>query len=376
VGIEARGSHFRRLAVCLIVFAAQFFLFEAGLRLWGSSEAAPAFQGLFTDDPALGYRLKPGARVRFATPEFDTSIAVNASGVRDDEELGPKSANERRILILGDSLVLAVQVPFQQTFGELLEHRLNTVQSALKYRVVNAGVQGYGPVEELLLFRAIAPTVQPDLVVVTIFVGNDAEEAVTSAPRLETQGRSTAEAIRQTTATRLRRLVRRSMVLQVLRLRVTAATSRFSWAAPRPEPPVQSYAAAPAPRIAQGLAITRRAVEAIVAESSRRGARTAVILMPARFQVDEADYGRLREIVREAGGQLVRDAATNRFKDALAGIGAPVFDPLPAMRAALPGPDLFFQQTVHLTPRGHQVVATAVEQFLRTAKLLDPPLTQ
>ena len=29
--------------------------------------------------------------------------------------------NERRILILGDSLVLSVQVPFAQTFGELLE---------------------------------------------------------------------------------------------------------------------------------------------------------------------------------------------------------------------------------------------------------------
>ena len=99
----------------------------------------------------MGYRLKPGARVRFATAEFDTALAVNSSGVRDDDEIGAKTPDERRIVILGDSLVMAVQVPFQQTFGELLERRLNATQSRYRYRVINAGVQGYGPVEELLL---------------------------------------------------------------------------------------------------------------------------------------------------------------------------------------------------------------------------------
>ena len=46
-------------------------------------------------------------------------------------------------------------------------------------------------------------------------------------------------------------------------------------------------------------------------------------LMPARFQVDDADYGRLRQAVSEAGGELVRDGATVRFKAALRGIDAP-----------------------------------------------------
>jgi lysophospholipase L1-like esterase len=376
VSIEARRQFLHRVVPCLLIFGVQFVLFEVGLRIWGSSEAAPAFQGLFADDPAMGYRLKPGARVRFTTAEFDTALTVNSSGVRDDEEIGPKAENERRILLLGDSLVMSVQVPFEQTFGELLERRLNAAQSRYRYRVINAGVQGYGPVEELLLLRSIAPAMQPDLVIETIFVGNDAEEAVTSAPRLDPDGRGATEAIQQSTSTRLRRLVRRSMVLQVLRLRVAAATSRFAGVTGRPEPPMQSYAASPAPRIAQGLAISRRVVDALIAESAVLGARTAVVLMPARFQVDDADYGRLRQIVSEAGGELVRDGATSRFREALDGIEAPVFDPLPAMRAALPGPDLFFQQTVHLTPRGHEVVADAVEQFLRGAGLVEPAARQ
>jgi hypothetical protein len=373
VAIEARRSRARRFAVFLIIAAGQFGLFELGMRTWGSSEAAPAFQGLFTDDPATGYRLKPGARVRFATSEFDTEIAINSSGVRDDEEIGPKAPDERRILILGDSLVLSVQVPFHQTFGELLERRLNASQPSLRYRVINGGVQGYGPVEELLHLRRLIREVQPDLVIETLFVGNDAEEAVTSAAKLTGGRQPSVDALRESAATRLRRLVRRSMVLQVLRLRIAAATDRFSWASGTPEPPLQSYAAVPAPRIAQGLAITRGVMDAMVAESRAAGARMAMVLMPARFQVDDADYGRLRQAVREAGGELVRDGATRRFEEALAGVDAPQLDPLPAMRAVLPGPDLFFQQTVHLTPHGHDVVAGAIARFLRDSRLLDSP---
>ena len=66
--------------------------------------------------------------------------------------------------------------------------------------------------------------------------------------------------------------------------------------------------------------------------------------------------------------------ATERFDEALGGHRrCRVFDPLPAMRAALPGADLFFQQTVHLTPRGHEIVADAFERFLRGAGWSNPP---
>jgi hypothetical protein len=155
------------------------------------------------------------------------------------------------------------------------------------------------------------------------------------------------------------------MVLQVLRLRLVAVADRMPRAGAPPEAPLQSYAAKPAPRIDEGLRIARECVETIVAESQASGARALVMLMPARFQVDDADYGRLKDAVAATGGALVRDAATVRFAEALAPLHVPVFDALPALRAALPGPDVFFQQTVHLTPRGHEIVAEALEAFIR-----------
>ena len=355
----------RRALLIFAIAAAQFALFEIALRLWGHSEAAPSFQALFMPDPVIGYRLRPGARTRFVTDEFEASIAINAQGVRDDVAIGPKPPNERRIVIVGDSLVLSVQVDLQQTFGRLLEARLNSGGGAIRYRVINAGVQGYGPVEELLFYRQYARAFEPDLVIATLFVGNDAEEAVASAPKLLGAARPLADALSNSMMTRLRRLVRRSMVLQLVRLRIVAVTDRLSnWIAP-PEPPLQSYAEQPAARIAEGLRIARECVAAIAADAAAGGARTMVMLMPARFQLDDTDYGHLKRAVEGAGGKLVRDAATERFDRALAELPLPRFDALPPLRAALPGPDVFFQKTVHLTPRGHDVVARALEEFIR-----------
>ena len=352
-----------RALLLFAIAAAQFALFEMALRAWGHSEASPAFQALFMPDVAIGYRLRPHARTRFVTSEFDTEIAVNAQGVRDDADIGPKPANERRIVVLGDSLVLSVQVAQQQTFCTRLEESLNRPGAAVRYRVINAGVQGYGPVEELLFFRQVARALQPDLVIETIFVGNDAEEADRSAPRLRDDTRSQGAGLSDSFITRLRRLTRRSMVLQVLRLRAASVTDRLPRLGTPPEPPLQSYAAHPAPRIDEGLRISRDCVQAIAAEAAAGGARTMVMLMPARFQVNDVDYRNLKEAVDGAGGTLVRDAATARFAAALAPLSLPVFDALPPLKAA--GPDVFFLQTVHLTPRGHEVVARALEAFIR-----------
>jgi lysophospholipase L1-like esterase len=353
----------RRATAFILIALAQFGIFEAALRTWGSSEAAPSFQGLFEGDPVIGYRLKPHARTHFATTEFATEIAINGAGFRDDEELGPKAADERRILLLGDSLVLSVQVPFAQTFGEILERRLNRRSAGVRYRVVNAGVQGYGPVEEQLFLRAIAKSVQPDLVIPIVFVGNDAEEAYGSQGKLTVHGApATIEAA--SVVTRLRRLVRYSMVLQILRVRVLSATERITTTLAPPEPPLQSYAARPAARIGEGLAMARQSIEDIVRTSSSVGARTMVVLMPARFQVDDPDYERLKAIVAAAGGELVRDAASERFNHALSTLPVPKMDLLPALRRTLPGPDLFFQDTVHLTPHGHEVAAEALDEFI------------
>lgn len=360
----------KAVLICAVLVV-EFGLFETGLRLKGGTEAAPEFQRLFTPDSRLGYRLKAGASARLTTSDFDTPITINRAGVRD-REVGPKAPGERRIVVLGDSLVMAVQVPLDVTFTAQLERLLNTGAGRPSgYRVINAGVQGYGPVEEYLFHRDVTSTLHPDVVLLALYVGNDAVEAGNAAYRLrQDQDGRVADPISpldRFTQWR-RRLIRRSIMLQIIRLRVTTRLDRFGWR-PEIDPPLRTYLPDAPPEIARGLDATRDAVSRLAALTASQGARLAVVLLPARFQVDDGDYDRLKEIVARSGKVLERDRATDRFKAALAGLGVPVLDVLPALRAAARQSDVFMQSTAHFTPYGHEVMAAILRAFLRDAGL-------
>lgn len=235
--------------------------------------------------------------------------------------------------------------------------------------MINAGVQGYGPVEELLFFRHVASGFEPDLVLVMTFVANDAIEAFDAAWRLEPQ-RSRGEAVREETERTLRRVLRRSIVMQVVRQRIRQFAERLGQS-PAPERPVATYLERVPDFVPRGLDVSRRALGLLAQEAEARGARTAVILMPARFQLDPAEFGRLRAVVEPMGGPLRLDGATERFTQALAPLGLPMLDMLPVLRAAPEGQ--FFASTVHLTARGHTTVATALDTFIRDRGLLATP---
>lgn len=351
-----------RLALLGVILAGEFAVLEAGLRLRGGTEASPSFQTLFMSDAQVGHRLRPGARTRYATEEFTTDLAINAQGVRDDEPIGPKAPGEKRIVILGDSLVFSVQVDFQQTFAKHLERRLQAGDPSHQWRVINAGVQGYGPIDEWLFYRGVVSGFDPDLVLIVVFAGNDATDAHDKAASLTTGRAVAADGGPNVVGTRLRRLVRSSMVLQNARMRWTVLKSRFQ--GPKTERPLTSYLTETTPEVIDGLAASRRAFEMIAADAAAHHARTALVLMPARFQTDDADYGRLRDIVAASGYTLDRNAATERFRAALTPLALPMLDLLPLLSAEPNRVELFFQRNVHLTPRGHRVVGDALAPFV------------
>lgn len=340
-------------------------MLEGGLRWYGGSEASPGFQSIFMNDPAVGHRLKPNARTTYTTVEFSTDLAINAQGVRDDEPIGPKAPGERRVLVLGDSMVLAVQVPLAQTFVKRLEAQLNAQASGsgvTRWRVINGGVQGYGPVNEWLFFDRVAAAFEPDIVVQFVFVGNDAIEALNLRSWLATGPPPPATGAAALGA--VRRLVRSSLVWQMGRVRWDQLRSRFT--TKTPEPPLAMYLETPPPYVAEGLEVAREAIGRITARAAVMGARTALVLVPARFQVNDVDFEWLNADVTRAGGRLLRQSATERVAKALAPLGLPTLDLLPVFLAQPHRQDLFFQRNVHLTARGHEVVETALFEFLQT----------
>ena len=286
-----------------------------------------------------------------------------------DRDIGPKAPGERRVVVLGDSLVMSVQVPVEDTFVARLERRLNaSAVPPATFRVINAGVQGYGPVEEYLFHREVTAALRPDIVVLALYPGNDAVEAGATAYKLRGPGPSRSadadlSAWQRFTQWR-RRMIRKSIVLQVARLRVTTVLDRFGWR-PEIDAPLRTYLPDAPPEIDKGLEVTKDVVSRLDALTRQEGSRLVVVLLPARFQVDDGDYGRLKAIVARPGRRSIGIGATERFKAALTGLNVPVFDALPPLREAARQAEVYMQSTAHFTAAGHEALAGILEQYLR-----------
>lgn len=117
----------------------------------------------------------------------------NALGYYDHDHDLQKSKSVRRIVVIGDSFVEAIQVPLEKTFHKLLERLLNQSQpqgpSSGRYEVIALGNSGAGQVENFKILRSIALSYQPDLVIVAL-CSNDFcdDDPALSTDRLLAQG--------------------------------------------------------------------------------------------------------------------------------------------------------------------------------------------
>jgi acetyltransferase AlgX (SGNH hydrolase-like protein)/GDSL-like lipase/acylhydrolase family protein len=155
--------------------------FEGAVRLF-----VPVSDLFWQWDPVVGTRLLPNKRGRAVKPGlFDVMVTTNSHGFRDRERSFGKPAGTNRILLLGDSMIEAVQVPFDQSIAALLEDQL--VRGGLKAETINLGVSGLGTAREYLMLKEYGSQYEPDLVLL-FFIANDVRnnsarlEAVPSYP--------------------------------------------------------------------------------------------------------------------------------------------------------------------------------------------------
>lgn len=123
-----------------------------------------------------GIRLNPGVRATIHNHSLshnDVVIETNSLGLRHPE-LGPKSDDEFRILVLGDSITFGDYVAFDETYPALLERRLEGRRPQVT--VINAGLPGASTSNELFHYLEIADAVDPDLVLVGMYL-NDSQNS-------------------------------------------------------------------------------------------------------------------------------------------------------------------------------------------------------
>ena len=329
-------SGIANLSLLAGTFLVLVLLLEIGVRLF---DPQPAVRYRFS--PHSFYEPIPGARFVYRRREFAVPIRYNGFGMRDRERSLAKPAGGVRVALVGDSQTESKEVPFDSTWGQLLERRLQERWPSRRPEVLNFGVSGYGTVATTIRFRTLGARFRPD-VVLYLFVDNDPYDNVGKDRQLyvERDGRMEFRPLASGGRIPLRRrgidfLKQHLQAYSFLKFRVAELGARSDAAPERGDA---------APRGAAGPG-----------EEAWRS--TALALE------------RLRDSVAESGGRLLvvqgvtsGEAMSERLERMCADLGVPYHDLLPALRRAR-GP-LHYTYDGHWRASGHAVAAADLAPFL------------
>lgn len=160
--------HVARLALLLTTLALTLGVLEVATRLF--SHVVPP---LTEKDARIGQRHVQSFTGEVFVPEAGRSICLrfNDVGFRGPDWPRQKAAGVRRVAVLGDSMISSLAVDERDTLVCQLQRLL--AGTGERWEVLNFGVAGASPAQELVLYRNLVRQYQPDIVLGAYFVGND-----------------------------------------------------------------------------------------------------------------------------------------------------------------------------------------------------------
>lgn len=127
----------------------------------------------------LGWTFIPNNEALFPIPGTDeyNEVIFNSWGFRDQEHPLEKKPSDYRIIILGDSFTAGLAVSSEHTYVQVLSDCLNQAGvTSQAIEVIGMGVEGYSTAQEYALFIEHGLSLEPDLVLLQYFNGNDLVE--------------------------------------------------------------------------------------------------------------------------------------------------------------------------------------------------------
>ena len=365
-----RRSALINVGISIAAVVVALLAIEGGLRLAraiSTSNSGKVALHVLCDDCPYLYELNPDH------PE------ISSQGFRDKEYPFSKTRGALRILMLGDSVTFGTFVPTGSTFTSRLEDRLN--ERFGNVEVINAGVSGYTPYNELHYYRSKLSSLRADVVVVA-FVMNDVvdpylhwnytKEAIPNiqieaVPNLEYHN---DHVLPQLESMRSPSLLDRSPQYDLIRSRLTAVTidlneNSYDYVSGQRWPTYITGEDTVSIKVLldydspewEWLRSTYDQLNTAVTDD---GATLVILVLPLAYQLDEA-YPYLPQV------QLARYCRESSI---------PCLDVLTAFREhagekLFLGRDFGFNDIWHLTERGHQLVAEELEVFILEQGLLE-----
>jgi lysophospholipase L1-like esterase len=365
---------------------------EVGVR-W----LVPVPDQFFASDPVVGVRHIAGRSGRWTSSEFDVPVRINRLGFRDRERTEEKPGGTRRIVVLGDSITEALQVPLDESFPAVLEARLAGGRAPIE--VLNLGVSATGTGQQYLLFRERGRRYAPDVVVVAFFMGNDYRnnsrtlngDPALPYPVIGPDGRVVRDAAGapQFTAVRATGPVRQflrehlasyrffaarlraasSLTAGVRRVFTAGRANADAPAATIEDPSDGHYRGTPSAAWREAMEVTFELFGDLDREVRRAGAALLVVIVPAPWEIS-ATWQRGHPTATGPGWDLARpERLLLESLEARRIAAVSVRAPLRAETER--GHEVFFAQDGHLNARGHRAVGEALAATLRTRGLVD-----
>lgn len=335
---------------------------ESALRVFRPVPYAPEHNMVFDPDPDTGYRLRPGGVAVFGN---GAHALANRQGYRN-RDVDPKRPGTFRILAVGDSFTEGAGVEMDEAWPQVAE-RLLSRRAPRPVEVVNTGVGGWDPFQYAQFFESRGLGLDPDLVVVGFFVGNDTYSRFLTVDSLWTAvggRRVTREAARRPS-------IRLAVFLQEYSQLARALRGRPPGFAPRRtcEDVSEWLLAAEADRLENHLtrspereARARPNVGQVVrirSAAARRGIPVVVAIFPEEMQVRAALRARL--LAGRDASAYDFDMPQSMLREMFGAEGVPVVDLLPAFRS---DPRCLYMNDTHWNRAGQAVAAHALAEAL------------
>lgn len=366
-----------RVALVVIGLLLPLALAEAVLRVAGAVLPGDYQTVSFAEaHPEFGRRNKPGAGWK-KTSEYTSWIEINSKGLRGAEIDYPKPAGEYRILVTGDSFTFAEQVNQDETFTQRLEDRLNAERGGRRYRVLNAGSNGWATANEAVYLTKEGVRFQPDVVVVALYLGNDVSDNYRRVATVQNAVEADLALRGADSFDGPRRILRRSELYTVFESGVLAKLPFWqddggSSSSDR-RPPRTLAEAEEAWAITEGLLDRMRDV------SESQGARFVVMVVPSATAVAQRGGAGVKPALSGANVETDEDDEEGGedekpgFEDPHGTLGEltnranlTTLDLLSPMRRAdnRIKERLYYRQNAHWTAAGHGVAADELYEFM------------
>jgi hypothetical protein len=258
-----------------------------------------------------GLVIHPPGLVTYLT-EFKQEARFNAFGMRDQEHATRKPKGAARILVLGDSFMEALQVAFEDSFPSLVESGLRDKLNR-NIEVINCAVSGWGQDDQLAYLRKNGRAFEPDLILVAMTLHNDVLDNLRERFHTLTDGKLSQKPVARLSESEFRilqlkgffashshlwQLLRKLKTRRETRTLAAALDKHVAYLIGKNEEPKD---------LERGWTLTFALFKEIRDVAESMGARTAIMLIPLKLQLQEDALANFRAVAGISAGDLAID---------------------------------------------------------------------